>query len=122
MALGFELSPQQIEIVDLAVEDQRDTRTLMHHGLDAGRQIDDRQPPMREPDHGGSIAGAVQKEAFAIRPPMPDAVAHRLQPPLGIRYSTLKNEAGYAAHVIAVTSSLASHLEFGETLEEPHRR
>jgi hypothetical protein len=65
---------------------------------------------MCEADHGGSIARAVQKEAFAIRPPMPDAIAHRLQPPLGIRYPALKNEAGYTAHVIAITSAFIPNL------------
>ena len=52
MALSFELLAQQFEIVDLAVEDERDARALMHHGLDARRQIDDRQAPMRQADEG----------------------------------------------------------------------
>ena len=108
MTQGFELLPQKLEIVDLAVEDERDARTLMDHGLDAGRQIDDRQPPMREPDHGGSIAGVIQEQAFAVRPAVADAVGHGHQPALGIWPSLLKNEAGYAAHTLGHLDRLSA--------------
>ncbi len=96
----------------------------MHHGLNAGRQIDDRQPPMREPDHGGSLAGVIQEQAFAVRTAMSDAVAHRPQPALEVRPSLLKNEAGYAAHILGhlVRLRLRRYSKFRKTLEERHRR
>ena len=103
MTLGFELLAEQFEIVDLAVEDERDARTLMHHGLDARRQIDDRQPPMRRarrgmshrPCHPGRCLRRPDRGGGCCRP---SPVNRRS----GSEIRTLKYEAGYTAHVVVV--------------------
>jgi hypothetical protein len=46
---------------------------------------------------------------------MLDAIGHRIQPLLGIRQSALKDEAGYAVHVVALTLPTIALLQ-------PHQR
>ena len=54
MALGLQLGDQRLEVVDLAVERDPDRAVLVREGLLARRQVDDREPPMAEPDVPGS--------------------------------------------------------------------
>ena len=77
VAVGFEavagakqICAQFPEIVDLAVEDYPDGSVFIRHGLVAGREIDDAEPPHPE------AAAAVDMIAFVIRAAIPDLIAH----------------------------------------------
>jgi len=87
----------------------------MHHRLGAGRKVNDRQTPMGKTHQRAPIASPVQEKTLTIRPAMADAVSHGAEPGFGVRHTARQDEAGYAAHVIALA-------EFGKTLDERRRQ
>jgi len=70
MPLPGELFHQLLEIVDLAVEGDRDRVVLVEQGLLAAGDVDDGEPAMAEADAGREM------EAAAVRAAMGDAVGH----------------------------------------------
>src|SRR6185436_11995071 len=50
VAGGFEIPAELLEVVDLAVEDDRDAAVLVVDRLMSGRDVDDAQPPHAEAD------------------------------------------------------------------------
>ncbi len=66
---AFEPGPQLAEVVDLAVENDRDAAVLVEDRLVAARQVDDRQPPHPERDRSvdeiACIVGAAMRHRIA---------------------------------------------------------
>src|SRR5579863_10683266 len=92
-----QLLAQTLEIVDLAIEDDLHRTVLVAHRLVPGRQIDDRQSPMSEPDTMCPRAGGRLVEALIVRAAMCDGIGHA--PQRGTRVGTAReHEAGYATH------------------------
>ena len=84
VAIGPELRPTLLQfasqgavIVDLAVEDDHRPPVGRSHGLGRAGKIDDREPPVTEPDTGRS------PDPRSVRPAVGQRVGHRLDP-LGI--------------------------------------
>ena len=74
MSVRLELDAQLPKVVQLAVVAEEDVARLIRHRLVAGRgKIDYRQAAVDQPDR------PVRPHPFAIRPPMSDRGAHRLQ-------------------------------------------
>ena len=57
---ALEPRTQRLEVVDLAVQDDRDRTVLVVDRLPAGDQIDDAEPPVPEPRH------AARRHVFAV--------------------------------------------------------
>ena len=71
--LGVQPAADLLVIVDLAVEDHDVALACRKHRLVAGgRQIDDRQPPLRQRDAGLGI----RPHAVIVRPAMPEQIGH----------------------------------------------
>ncbi len=70
---AFEPAAQLLVVVDLAVEDDLDRAVFVADRLVAPFQVDDRQPPMRQPDPW------LGPEPLGVRAAMGDRIAHGLQ-------------------------------------------
>jgi len=70
---GFEVPPQLLEVVDLAVLDDGDGAVLVEHGLMTARHVDDREAAHAHRE------GAVDQEALVVRSAVHHDVAHRLE-------------------------------------------
>src|SRR3546814_18660851 len=66
-------SGQFLEVVDLAVVDDRDAAILVVHRLLAAGEVDDRKAAVTQPD------AAVDEKAATVRPAVREAVGHRLE-------------------------------------------
>src|SRR3546814_9630835 len=64
---------QFLEVVDLAVVDDRDSAILVVHRLLAAGEVDDRKAAVTQPD------AAVDEKAATVRPAVREAVGHRLE-------------------------------------------
>ena len=71
MSAAFELGAQRRKVVDLAVEDDPHRVVFVRQRLLPGRNVDDAEPAMGEPD------ALAEVEAVRVRAAMRDAVAHR---------------------------------------------
>lgn len=72
VAAGVEVGAQLLEVVDLAVEDDRDGAGLVGRRLVALVEVDDAQPPMPERRPPGDVDAAV------VRPAVQDRQGHPL--------------------------------------------
>ena len=70
---------QRLEIIDFAIEDERDGAIVIAHRLVAGRQVDDRQAPVEETDPERVIARGKNGCADPVRAPGFDGAPHRLK-------------------------------------------
>jgi len=96
VAQGFELGYQFLEVVDLAVEDDRHRTVLVEQRLLAGGEVDDRQPPMRERDAGLEVVAPFVRAAMVLH------VVHALhEGTIEVALAAGVEEAGDAAHVLA---------------------
>ena len=75
VAAGVELLTQLAEIVDLAIEREREPGSLVHHRLASALGIDDREPPVAE-QHAPAVGRGVFGDATAIGAAMRDALEH----------------------------------------------
>jgi hypothetical protein len=75
--VALELAAQLAEVVDLAVERERQSRRLVPHRLRRSYGIDDRQAPVAE-QHARALASRELAAAVAIGPAMRDRVQHAL--------------------------------------------
>ena len=74
VAQRFQLDPQLLKVVDLAVVDHDEPAIFSGHGLVPGRtEVDDRQTAVTQ------AHGPVGVDAVAIRPAMGDGVGHPLE-------------------------------------------
>ena len=67
MAQRLQFGHQLLEVVDLAVEHDDDAAVFVVQRLLAGRQVDDRQPAMAEPDAGLEVQSAFIGAAVELR-------------------------------------------------------
>src|SRR3989442_3379999 len=97
VTLRLQLGDQGVEVVDLTVEGDPDRPVLVRERLLAGREVDDREPPVAEPHvaaaafdagayrHGiagplpAARLGAVQKISFAVRTSVNEGASHAHQ-------------------------------------------
>ena len=88
-----QLPSDPLEIIDFAVEDDRNRAVLVVHRLLAAGGIDDREPAVTERQT------RLEVKPLAIRTAMSDRVGHRPDfcRPVGIRGAGLK-DSGNAAH------------------------
>ena len=70
MPPAFELAAQLLIVVDLAVEDDLDRAILVADGLIAAVQVDDREPPMDQPDPGSDQNPSASGPRWAIASPI----------------------------------------------------
>ena len=88
-----ELGNQLLVVVDLAVVDDADAAVLVVQRLLTGREIDDRQPLVAEPDAGLDVHALFVGAAMMLRVVHArEHVAADLAPPAAIE------DAGYSAH------------------------
>ncbi|OHB66343.1 MAG: hypothetical protein A2V70_10120 [Planctomycetes bacterium RBG_13_63_9] len=73
VALGLKLPAKLLEVVDLPVEDDLDRPILVAHGLVAAIDINNRQPPVRQPN------ARRREEPLGVRPAMGNGVGHRFE-------------------------------------------
>ena len=94
VTLGFELGPDLAEIVDLAIEADRDPPVGRQHRLRGGvGEVDDREAAMAEADPGRG------PDAAAVGTAMGEHLRHRLDPSRIDRLGHVGMEdAGDAAH------------------------
>ena len=93
MAARRQVRPHVGEVVDLAVEDGPDGAVFVAERLIAGREIDDAEPPVSEPDAGRDVIPG------GVGSTMRDRVGHRGQHAAVDRTKRVVVEApGYAAH------------------------
>ena len=85
------------EVVDLAVERERDSRGGVHHRLVPALGIDDREPPVAE-EHAASIVRGVFDDAAAVGAAMRDTSKHALDDRAGRARGGRDDGAGDAAH------------------------
>ena len=91
MTRAHELVRELLVVVDLAVLHDDDAPVLVRDRLVAGVEVDDREPPRRQPD------GAVDERAVGVRAAMHERLAHRREP-LGIRCAAGRRDTADAAH------------------------
>src|SRR2546422_1009576 len=70
---GLEPRTKSRMVVDLAVVDDPDSLILVRHRLVTTGHVNDRQPPVSEPDR------TFDQETLAVWPSMPEHVAHPLE-------------------------------------------
>ena len=102
MAVGLELDTQLLKVVQLTVVAEEHVAGLIGHRLVAGwREVDYRQAAVDQPDRPG------RPHPFAIRAPMSDGCAHRLQR-RSCHWLTIEaKDAGYSTHQLLTFSSPA---------------
>ena len=97
----LQVSAQLAVVVDLPVLNHVDAAILVGDGLVAAFEVDDREPPHREPHR------AVHERALAVRPAVSHGLAHRLERGgVGARASVERNEAANAAHAASLRVAL----------------
>ena len=90
----LQLRDQLLVVVDLAVEDDDDRAVLVVERLLAGREVDDRQAAMTEPD------ARLEVHALAVRPAVRLRVVHALQQrAVEVAAAAGVEQSGDAAHV-----------------------
>ena len=100
VAVAAELEPQSLEfgaqfqvVVNLAVEDHGKARQLIDEGLvRGGREVDDRQSRVAEPDPGSEV------RPFAVRPAVPQSGHHGVYQPWRDRFGLCAKDACEATH------------------------
>ena len=110
---ALEAAPQLAEVVDLAVEDEPQRAVLVRHRLARGvGEVDDREPPMAEPDR------AFEVNALAVRPAVRERPGHGAYH-LGRGRPTPAQHAANAAHEARIaTISLAMGASAAATAPE----
>ena len=106
VATAFQLPPQRLEVVDLAVEHEPQRAVLVAHRLRGPRrEVDDAEPPHPEPDR------AVDPDALVVRPAMAKGRGHAAKQILSRRGTVEMNRAGDATHGLDVPRrvSLCDH-------------
>jgi hypothetical protein len=94
---------QLAEIVNLAVVDDDHRAVLVEHRLGAGREVDDRQAGVREPDARRHVHALAVGTAVRLGPVHPVE-----QPPLDRRPAARIEDADEAAHCRVQSSGCAS--------------
>ena len=95
MAQPREFGHQRLEIVDLTVVDDADCPVLVEQRLVTGREIDDRQSTVAEPDP------RLDMVAFAIRSPMTEDIGHAAQQgSIDLGLPAIVEDTRYAAHLL----------------------
>jgi len=86
---------ERLKIVNLAVEDDAHRAVLVELRLVAGDEIDDRQPPMSQPDPRRKV------EAVAVRSAMGENAGHSMQQrAIDVAAPAEVEDPGYAAHCL----------------------
>src|SRR5205814_1142289 len=82
VAAALQLRAQFAEVVDLAIEDDRDALVLVADGLVPGLEVDDSQPARHQADAGTEVvAGAIRTAMDQRIPEAPEQLLRRLAPP-----------------------------------------
>jgi hypothetical protein len=88
---------QLAEVVDLAVEGQREAAVVGEHRFVPGRaRVDDRQAPVPQTRAAGVALGRRRRpHALVVAPAMPDCLEHRAHAPHGLS----PDDSGDSTHV-----------------------
>ena len=88
---ALELARQLAVVVDLAVLDDGRRAVLVRDRLVAGVEVDDREPPRREPD------AAVDERALGVRPAVRERRRHRGEP-IAVDAAPSRDDSADPAH------------------------